>query len=138
MKWKATGIGLIAMLLSFGCGTSSQLSTGTIYDAQTQINAAKEVGAENLASQDLTDAEQMLARAEVALEDGKKDAHRLIVRAYLKARVAEEIAIATQMEAHAQELEQKLELKVQATEAVRREFVDAERELEQLKLTPEN
>ena len=137
MKWKATGIGLIAVLFSFGCGTSNQLSTGTIYDAKAQIDAAKEVGAENLAVQELTNAEQMLARAEAAVKDGKKDAHRLSVRAYLKARVAEEIAIATQMEAQAQELEQQLELKAQAAEAVRREFVEAERELEQLKLTPE-
>lgn len=137
MKWKATGIGLIAVLFSLGCSTSNQLSTGTIYDAKAQIDAAKEVGAENLATQELIDAEQMLARAEAALQDGKKDAHRLSVHAYLKARVAEELAIATQMEAQAQELEQQLELKAQAAEAVRREFVDAERELEQLKLTPE-
>lgn len=137
MKWKAISIGLIAVLCSLGCSTSNQLSTRTIYDAEAQIDAAKEVGAENLAAQALADAEQMLARAEAALQESKKDAHRLTARAYLKAKVAEELAIATQMEAQAQELEQQLELKGQDVEAVRRELVDAERKLERLKLTPE-
>jgi hypothetical protein len=136
MKWIAAGFGVIFALITFGCGGSSQLTTRTIDDARAQVNSAREAGAESLASQDLAEAEQMLARAEAALTEGKKEAGRLSLRAYLKAKVAEASAVASQMEGQARDVEDELELKAQAAEAARREAEEAKRELEALESTP--
>ena len=67
-----------------------------------QIEAAKEANAQNLAPQELGDAEQMLSRSEEALSAGKdREAYRLGMRAHLKAKIAAAVAIANQMEAEA-------------------------------------
>jgi type IV secretory pathway TrbL component len=131
------GFGLIVALISLGCGTSNQLAAEIVYDARAQVNSAKEVEAQSLASQELADAEQMLSRAEDALSAGKeKESYRLGMRAYLKSKVAEAIAIANRIETKARTAEQELELKVQAMEAARRALGQAERELAQLRSTP--
>ena len=127
---------LIIALMSFGCSPTNHLAAEIVYDSKVQVNAAKEVDAHNLAPQELADAEQMLSRSEETLGAGKeKEAYRLGMRAYLKAKIAGAIAIANQMEAEANNSEQELELKVQAVESARRDLEQAERELEQLQST---
>jgi non-homologous end joining protein Ku len=129
---------LIVVLMNLGCGSTNQLAAEIIYDANTQVEAAKEANAQNLAPQELADAEQMLARSEEVLNAGKgEDAYRLGMRAHLKAKIAEAVAIANQMEAEASSSESKLVSKLQAAETAHRELEQAEQELEKLQSTPE-
>ena len=130
--------GLVIVLMSFGCGSKNQLATDIIYDAKTQVEAAKAVNAQKLASQELMDAEQMLARSEEVLSMGKEtEAYRLGMRAHLKAKLAEATALASQMEAEASSAEQGLELKLQSAAAAHRNLEQAEEALEDLQLTPQ-
>ena len=129
---------LIVVLMNLGCGSTNQLAAEIIYDANTQVEAAKEANAQNLAPQELADAEQMLARSEEVLNAGKgEDAYRLGMRAHLKAKIAEAVAIANQMEAEASSSESELLSKLQAAETAHRELEQAEQELEKLQSTPE-
>ena len=129
---------LIVVLMTLGCGSTNQLAAEIIYDANTQVEAAKEANAQNLAPQELADAEQMLARSEEVLNAGKgEDAYRLGMRAHLKAKIAEAVAIANQMEAEASSSESELLSKLQAAETAHRELEQAEQELEKLQSTPE-
>ena len=130
---------LIIVLMGLGCGSTNQLATEIIYDAKVQVEAAKAVNAQNLASQELTDAERMLARSEEVLGMGKEtEAYRLGMRAHLKAKIAEAMAIASQMEAEASSSESALELKLRDAEAAHRNLKQAEQELEELQSTPED
>ena len=130
---------LIVVLMTLGCGSTNQLAAEIIYDANTQVEAAKEANAQNLAPQELADAEQMLARSEEVLNAGKgEDAYRLGMRAHLKAKIAEAVAIANQMEAEASSSESELLSKLQAAETAHRELEQAEQELEKLQSTPED
>ena len=129
---------LIVVLMNLGCGSINQLAAEIIYDANTQVEAAKEANAQNLAPQELADAEQMLARSEEVLNAGKgEDAYRLGMRAHLKAKIAEAVTIANQMEAEASSSESELLSKLQAAETAHRELEQAEQELEKLQSTPE-
>ena len=129
---------LIVVLMNLGCGSTNQLAAEIIYDANTQVEAAKEANAQNLAPQELADAEQMLARSEEVLNAGKgEDAYRLGMRAHLKAKIAEAVAIANQIEAEASSSESELLSKLQAAETAHRELEQAEQELEKLQSTPE-
>ena len=129
---------LIIVLMGLGCGSTNRLATETIYDAKVQVEAAKAANAQNLASQELADAEQMLARSEEVLSAGKEtEAYRLGMRAQLKARIAEAIAVANQMEAKASSAEGALELKLRDAEAAHRDLEQAEQELEELQSMPE-
>lgn len=131
-------VSLIIVLIGLGCSSTSQLATETIYDAKVQIEAAKTANAQNLAPQELADAEQMLARSGEMLNAGKEtEAYRLGIRAQLKARIAEAIAVANQMEAKAGSAEGALELKLKAAEAAHRDLEQAEQELKELQSTPE-
>ena len=131
-------VSLIIVLIGLGCSSTSQLATETIYDAKVQIEAAKTANAQNLAPQELADAEQMLARSGEMLNAGKEtEAYRLGMRAQLKARIAEAIAIANQREAEASNAEGTLELKLKAAEAAHRDLEQAEQELKELQSTPE-
>ena len=129
---------LIIVLIGLGCSSTSQLATETIYDAKVQIEAAKAANAQNLAPQELADAEQMLARSEEVLSAGKEtEAYRLGMRSQLKARIAEAVAVANQTEANASSAEGALELKLKAAEAAHRDLEQAEQELQELQSTPE-
>jgi hypothetical protein len=129
---------LIVVLMNLGCGSTNQLAAEIIYDANTQVEAAKEANAQNLAPQELADAEQMLARSEEVLNAGKgEEAYRLGMRAHLKAKIAEAVAIANQMEAEASSSESELVSQLQAAETAHRELEQAEQELEKLQSTPE-
>ena len=128
----------IIVLVGFGCGSTNRLATETIYNAKVQIEAAKAANAQNLAPQELADAEQMLARSEEVLNVGKgTEAYRLGMRAQLKARMAETLAVASQTEAKASRAEQSLETKLKAAEAAHRDLEQAEQELVKLQSTPE-
>jgi hypothetical protein len=130
---------LIVVLMNLGCGSTNQLAAEIIYDANTQVEAAKEANAQNLAPQELADAEQMLARSEEVLNAGKgEEAYRLGMRAHLKAKIAEAVAIANQMEAEASSSESELVSQLQAAETAHRELEQAEQELEKLQSTPED
>ena len=129
---------LVVVLMGLGCGSTNQLATETIYDAKVQVETAKAVNAQNLAPQELADAEQMLARSEEVLSAGKEtEAYRLGMRAHLKAKIAEAIALANQLEAEASNAEGELELKLQSAAAAHRDLEQAEEELEGLQSTPE-
>ncbi len=132
------GFGWVVIVVSLGCGMSSRYAARVIHDARAQIISAQAADAQNLATQALEDAEQMLSQAESALHNGEpEEAYRLGRRANLAAKVAESIAIANRMEEQARKMEKELELKMQTTEKARRELEQAEMELEQLKSTPE-
>ena len=134
MNWLVVGLCSVVALTSIGCGGSNQFSTGLLYDAKVQIEVAKQVEATTRASQELTDAEQMLAHAETALDAGEDDqAYRLGMRAYLNARLAEAIAILRRNEDQAKELVEKLESKLRSADAALRQLEEAENELERLK-----
>ena len=132
-------LGLIVVLTSFGCGSTNQLVTETIYDAAAQIAAAKAADAQDLAPQELAESEQMLARSEELLSAGQEtEAYRLGMRAQLKARLAEAVAIANQMEVQAGGVEEALELQLRAAETAHRDLEQAEQELEALQSAPED
>ena len=129
---------VVIILMGLGCGSTNQLATEIIYDAKVQVEAAKAANAQNLASQELMDAEQMLARSEEVLSLGKEtEAYRLGMRAQLKAKIAEAIAVANQLEAEASSSEGALEMKLRASEAAHRDLQEAEEALEQLRAAPE-
>ena len=129
---------LIVLLMGLGCGSTNQLATEIIYDAKVQVEAAKAANAQNLASQELADAEQMLARSEDVLSMGKEtEAYRLGMRAHLKAKIAEAISLANQLEAEANSAEDVLESRLRNAEAAHRELERSEQELEELQSTPE-
>ena len=112
---------LVFVLIGLGCGSTSQLATETIYDAKVRIEVAKGANAQNLAPQELADAEQLLARSEEVFSAGREtEAYRLGMRAQLKARIAAAVAVANQMEAKASSAEGTLELKLGAAEAAHR------------------
>ena len=130
---------LIIVLMALGCGSINQLATEIIYDAKVQVEAARTANAQNLASQELMEAERMLARSEEVLSMGKEtEAYRLGMRAHLKAKIAEAIAVANQLEAEASSSEGALEMKLRATEATHRDLQEAEEALDQLRATPED
>ncbi len=137
INWLVVGICSALVLASVGCGGSNKLAAGLLYDARTQIGAAKEAGAETLANQELADAEQMLSQAETTLDTGSENqAYRLGVRALLKARLARSIASLRRKEGQATEVSERLESKLRAADAAHRQFEEAEDELERLKATP--
>lgn len=132
------GFSFMVIFIGLGCGTSNQLAAGIIYDARAQVSTAKAVDAQSVANQQLVDAEEMLSQAEVALNNGKaEEAYRLGMRAYLKAKVVEAVALANKIEAQGRKVEEEWDLKLQAVEGARHELEGAELELEQLKSTPE-
>ncbi|RKU13336.1 hypothetical protein C6502_02930 [Candidatus Poribacteria bacterium] len=136
LMWMAAS--LTVFLVGLGCSSTHQLATETIYDAKVQIEAAKTSDAQNLAPQELADAEQMLGRSEEMLNEGKEtEAYRLGMRAQLKARIAAALAVANQLEAKASSTEEELELKLKAAAAAHRDLEQAEQELEELQSTPE-
>ena len=137
MNWLVVALCSAIVLANFGCGGKSQPVGRLLYDARAQIGIAKEAEAETLANQEFADAEQMLAQAEAALNAGEDDqAYRLGMRAFLKARLAEAIAIWRRNEDSAIELTKKLESKLRSADAALRRLEEAENELERLKATP--
>ena len=130
---------LIIFLMGLGCGSTNQLAMEIIYDAKVQVEAARAANAQNLAYQELVEAEQMLARSKEVLSMGKEtEAYRLGMRAHLKAKIAEAIAVANQLETEASSSEEALEMKLRAAKAAHRDLQETEEALDQLRATPEN
>ncbi len=130
---------LIVVLMCLGCSSTNQLATETIYDAKVQVETAKAANAQELAPQELGDAEQLLARSEEGLSAGKEtEAYRLGMRAHLKAKIAEALALASQLEAEAISAEEALELKLDDAAAAYQDLKGAEQELKELQSTPED
>lgn len=135
-KWLIIGLSTVIGWMSLGCGGSNQLVEGTLSDAVFQIAIAKEVNAETLASQELADAEQMLNQAETALKQGHRNlAYRFGIRAYLKAKLAESIAIMDLKDHQVATATKKLEAKLQAADTARRAFEEAKNEFEKMQST---
>ncbi len=129
---------LVVVLAVLGCGATTERATESIYDAKIRIKAAKEADAQNLAPQELAEAEQMVVRSEEMLSTGKgTEAYRLGMRAQLTARIAEALAVANQLEAKANGSEATLESQLDAAEAANRDLQQAEWELQELQSTPE-
>lgn len=129
---------LLVVLGMLGCGATTERATQIIYDAKVRIRAAKEADAQNLAPQELAEAEQMVVRSEEMLSTGKEtEAYRLGMRAQLTARIAEALAVASQLEAKANGSEVTLESQLDAAEAANRDLQQAEWELQELQSTPE-
>lgn len=137
MKWQLVFLCSAILLLNVGCGGINQPAAGLLYDARAQIEAAKQAEATTRASQELADAEQMLAQAETALNAGEgEQAYRLGMRAYLNARLAEATAILDRSEDQAVEIAKDLESKLRAADAALRQLEEAEEKLEKLKTAP--
>lgn len=129
---------LVVALGMFACGTTTERATEIIYDAKMRIKTAKAADAQNLAPQELAEAEQMVVRSEEMLSAGKEtEAYRLGMRAQLTARIAEALALANQLEAKANSSETTLESQLDAVEAANRDLQQAEWELQELQSTPE-
>lgn len=129
---------LVVALAVLGCGATAERATEIIYDAKIRIRAAKEAGAQNLAPQELSEAEQMVIRSEEMLSAGKEtEAYRLGRRAQLTARIAEALAVANQLEAKANGSDATLESQLDAAEAANRDLQQAESELQELQSMPE-
>ena len=129
---------LVVALAMLGCGATAERATEIIYDAKIRIRAAKEADAQNLAPQELAEAEQMVVRSEEMLSAGKEtEAYRLGRRAQLTARIAEALAVANQLEAKANGSEATLESQLDAAEAANRDLQQAEWELQELQSAPE-
>lgn len=124
---------LVLVFTVIGCGATTQRASEIIYDAKAQVGSAKKVNAQDLAPQELADAEQMLARSEEMLKMGKEtEAYRLGLRAHLNAKLAEALALANQLEEDASRAEGALELKLRDAAAAYRDLQQAEVELEEL------
>lgn len=129
---------LVIVLGMLGCGTTTERATEIIYDAKMRIKTAKEADAQNLAPQELAEAEQIVVRSEEMLNVGKgTEAYRLAMRAQLTARIAEALALANQLEAKANSSETTLESQLDAAETANRDLQQAEWELQKLRSTPE-
>ena len=130
---------LLVALTVLGCGATTQRASEIIHDAQIQVESARTANAQNLAPQELAEAEQLLDRSEEVLSMGKEtEAYRLGMRAHLKAKIAEAIALANRLEAEASSAEGALEMKLRNAETAHRELKQAERELKELQSTPED
>ena len=137
MSWLVVTLCSAIALINFGCGGINQPAAGLLYDARAQIKVAKQAEAATRASQELADAEQMLAQAEAALNAGEGDqAYRLGMRAYLNARLAEATAVLWRNEDQAIEVTKQLESRLRAADAALRQLEEAENELKRLKVAP--
>jgi len=126
---------LIHLFISIGCSTkSNQIVVDAVSDAQTQIQLARKVGAEETTSKDLLEARQLLDRAGELMSSGKnREAYRFAMRAYLKAAVSEAIITAGMAENDAIEAAKELAAQLDIVETKRRELERIEAQLEELK-----
>lgn len=104
--WEMTSIllflPLAIMVLISACGSSGQFNAGAIYEARAQMSVAKRSGAEELAQAEFQEASRILSEAEEAISKKReKEAYKLGYIAYLKARLAEAVAIRNKAEREA-------------------------------------
>lgn len=126
---------LIMLLLLLGlvsaCGSSGQFAAGSIYEAKAQIAVAKRAGAEELAASEFQEANRALSEAEALIAQNKEgETYRLSSIAYLKARLAEAMAIRNKAEREAEVEEAELSAAEVDLNRSRKDRKDAEEELE--------
>ena len=132
MRWIICFIMLTGVL---GCGGElQQLAVETMQNANVAISSATAMGAEASAETPLRAAREMLATAENAMNTGDTErAYRLALRAYLRARIATEIAIAVREEALVEEAEAQLTLSEENVAEVHRRLEAAREEFDALR-----
>lgn len=124
---------LLPALMIVACAGKSQLAANMVYEAKAQIEAAEQMGARQLAAEELSAAARLLLEAETALlTHDEPEAYRIGVRAYLMARYAEVVAARNRGEKNAAIAELELANARQGAEKARTESETAERELEEL------
>ncbi|MFQ6039556.1 MAG: DUF4398 domain-containing protein [Candidatus Poribacteria bacterium] len=115
------------------CGATNKLGANIIYDTRERIAAAEQIGVQQTASNELRDAENLLAEAEAALKRGDDDeAYRIGMKAYLTARYAEALAAQRKAELDAKVAESELREAQQAEEKALKDRAQAEKELNAL------
>jgi len=115
VKWI---IPLLISIVLLGCSNKQvqQLAIETMENAQVSIKSAENVGAHDVATNELNAALEMLTSADSALRSGDAErTYRLALRAYLHARIATEKSLAVRQESQVQEAQAALELQQQAT-----------------------
>ena len=123
----------IPVLMMVACAGTNQLAASMVYEAKAQIEAAKQMGAERLAAEELSEAVKLLLEAETALlAHNEPEAYRIGVKTHLMARYAEVVAVRNSAEKNAAIAELELETTRQDVEKARTESESAERELEEL------
>ena len=124
---------LVIAVVSWTCVKSNQLAATMVYEAKAQINAAKQENAEELAADQLAEAEDHITKAKIALQkDDSQEAYRLAKRAYLNARYAEILAKRNKAERMADVEEAEFEKILREMEEARRVRESAEQELKDL------
>ena len=124
---------LVPLLLSLmsACGSSGQFAAGIVYEARAQMSMAKRAGAEELASSEFQEANRILTEAEAAMaQKNEKEAYKIGTLAYLKARLAEAMAIRNKTEREAEIEEAELSAAEVELNRSRQERKAAEEELE--------
>ncbi len=123
----------IPALMITACAHTTHLAASTIYEARAQIDAAEQMGARRLASEELSNAIKLLSEAETALNaHNESEAYRIGVKAHLMARYAEVVAARNRAENAAEIAELELTTTRQEAEKKRVESEVAGRELEEL------
>jgi len=115
------------------CARTNHPAASAIYEARAQVEAAEQMGARQLASEELSNATKLLSEAETALNGhNESEAYRLGVKTHLMARYAEVVAARNRAEKSAQIAEFELKKAQQEAEKARAESEAAGRELEEL------
>jgi hypothetical protein len=122
---------LLVSLAISACGSSGQFAAGSIYESKAQIAVAKRAGAEELAASEFQEANRALSEAEALIAQNKEEeAYKISSIAYLKARLAEAMAIRNKAEREAEVEEAELSAAEVDLNRSRKERKDAEEELE--------
>jgi len=115
VKWT---IWFVLLTVTLGCGSTQvqQLAIETIDNARVSISSAENVGARDVAVNEMNSAEEMLKSADSSMQSGNVElAYRLGLRAYLYARIATEKSLAVEEETKVLEAQAQLELGQQTT-----------------------
>jgi len=120
-----------AIFAVVGCGGTGQPIDALFAAANSQLASAQEAGAAEYAKPEFGEAGDLLAEAQVALENKDKGARALLEKAYTKARLAEARARQSKAEAEAAQLEADLEKALAEAKSVREERQAAESVLDQ-------
>ncbi len=119
MKWL---IPFLLITVVWGCSGKQleQLAIEYINNAKVSITSAENVGAPDDAPSEMKLAEELLFKAQSALQTGDVErAYRLSLKAHLHARIATEKTLAVRQESQVQEAQAALELQQQETEEIK-------------------
>lgn len=122
MKWI---IPTLLLIVVSGCSGKQieRLAIEYMNNAKKSITSAENVGARDDAASEMKSAEEMLIKAQSALQAGDAErAYRLALKAHLHARIATEKSLAVRQESQVQEAQAALELQQQATAEIQNEL----------------